>query len=224
MRMNMDTARMSIDPKLLTLTQWLSPAYPVGAFAWSHGLEAAIDAGWVWDAESLARWLEDILQSGSGWSDALWIAQAYRADTAQSLADIDAQARAYAPAAERLTEATRQGHAFAKVTRDVWNLDLPDALLPVALGRAAHLMGMDLEAVSALYLHAFASNLIAAAQRLMRLGQTDAQRVLTTLGPLCTEVASAASASGQADIFSNTFLSDIAAMRHETQQPRLFQS
>ncbi|MEL7216732.1 MAG: urease accessory protein UreF, partial [Pseudomonadota bacterium] len=44
---------MLTDPRLLTLTQWLSPAYPVGAFGWSHGLEAAIAEGWVSDAPSL---------------------------------------------------------------------------------------------------------------------------------------------------------------------------
>ncbi|WP_370399205.1 urease accessory protein UreF [Sulfitobacter sp. JB4-11] len=215
---------MNTDPKLLTLMQWLSPAYPVGTFAWSHGLEAAIATGWVRDGEGLKAWLTDILQSGSGWTDAVWIAQGFRAGTPAELTEVHTAARAFAPANERLVEAERQGRAFATVTRAVWAIDLPDGLLPVVLGRAARLMEMNVEAVTALYLQSFTSNLISAAQRLMPLGQTDGQRLLSRLAPTCTEVAAASNGVTMTELYSNTFLSDIAAMRHETLQPRLFQS
>jgi len=214
---------MPTDPRLLILTQWLSPAYPTGAFAWSHGLETAIAAGWVRDAQSLEGWLGDLLRDGSGRSDAVFIALAHGAGI-DDLAALDDTARAYAPSAERLREAERQGAAFANVTRAVWALDLPEMLLPVALGRAARLMTLPQTAVAALYLQGFASNLISAAQRLMPLGQTDAQAVLARLTPLCARVAAETATEAEADLFSNCFLSDIAAMRHETQQPRIFQS
>lgn len=223
MRMNTGPPRMSIDPRLLILTQWLSPAYPTGAFAWSHGLESAVGAGWVRDARTLEGWLEDVLCDGSGRSDAVFISLACHA-TGEALTGLDRTARAYAPSAERLCEAEKQGAAFARVTREVWSLDLPDLLLPVALGRAACLMNLPQEAVTALYLQAFASNLTAAAQRLMPLGQTEAQAVLARLTPLCARIADDTAFASEADLYSNSFLSDIAAMRHETQQPRLFQS
>ncbi|CUH75335.1 urease accessory protein UreF [Tropicibacter naphthalenivorans] len=209
---------MPIDANLLTLTQWLSPAYPVGAFAYSHGLEAAVAQAWVSDEASLQAWLTDIVTQGSGHTDAVWI---WRAFEAEDVAEVDALARAYQPSAERLREAERQGMAFARTTRDVWGLDLPDLLLPVALGRAARLKGMDPSAVTALYLHSFSSNLVSAAQRLMPLGQTRGQAVLAALTPICTQTAEAAQG---AEPFSNAFLSDIAAMQHETLEPRLFQS
>lgn len=222
--MTMATAPMPIDPRLITLTQWLSPAYPVGAFTWSHGLEAAIAQGWIGDTQALELWLADLLEHGSGRADAVWIALAYAAADSAELARLDASARAFAPAAERLREAERQGAAFARVTRKVWALDLPDAVLPVALGRAARLLDMDVEAVAALYLHSFAANLVSAAQRLMPLGQTGAQRILSGLGGACAATAAQAMQATPDDVWSNAFLSDIAAMRHETQQPRLFQS
>ncbi|MBV7396058.1 urease accessory protein UreF [Mameliella alba] len=211
-----------MDPRLLTLTQWLSPAYPVGGFAYSHGLESAVRAGWVTDAGSLRDWLEDILTEGSGKADALWIRLAWHGET--PAAELDALARAWQPARERLREADRQGAAFARVTAEVWRLDLPPMLLPVALGTAARQMGMAVEEVAALYLQSFAGNLVSAAQRLMPLGQTAAQAVLAELAPVCARVAADTEAQTLDDMVSCAFLSDVAAMKHETLEPRLFQS
>jgi urease accessory protein len=213
---------MPFDARLLTLTQWLSPAYPVGAFAYSHGLESAVHAGWVQDADTLEAWLADVLAEGSGRTDALWIWLAARGERPD--AELDALARAWQPARERLREADRQGAAFARVTAEVWALDLPPMLLPVALGAAARQTGMDTQGVAALYLQSFAGNLVAAAQRLMPLGQTEAQGVLARLTPLCAEIAAEAERLTLDDMASNAFLSDVAAMRHETLEPRLFQS
>lgn len=213
---------MPIDPRLLTLTQWLSPAYPVGGFAYSHGLETAVRQAWVHDAVTLEHWLRDVLAEGSGKADALWIWLAWRG--AHSAADLDEMARAWQPARERLREAERQGAAFARVTAEVWTLDLPPMLLPVALGAAARQMEIEPEAVAALYLQAFAGTLVSAAQRLMPLGQTAAQSVLARLSPLCAEIAAQTGRMTLDDMASNAFMSDIAAMKHETLEPRLFQS
>src|SRR6056297_4336357 len=223
-RMSTGPQPMPIDPRLLILTQWLSPAYPTGAFAWSHGLETAIAAGWVQDAETLEAWLGDLLCDGSGRSDAIFIAMAFRTRSTGALKALNDTAGAFAASAERLRESARQGAAFARVTREVWALDLPDLLLPLAIGRAARLMDLPQQPVAALYLQAFASNLTAAAQRLMPLGQTSAQRVLDRMSPVCAGIARETETAGVADLYSNCFLSDIAAMRHETRQPRIFQS
>lgn len=215
---------MPTDPRLLTLVQWLSPAYPLGAFAWSHGLETAVARGWVHDAATLHDWLTDILADGAGRADAVLIGLAYQVPDRAALRHLDATARALAPSAERLRETDRQGAAFARVTREVWQLDLPDCTLPVALGRAARLMDLPLGETAALYLHGFAGNLVSAAQRLMPLGQTRAQAVLAGLGPLCSDLSRQARTATRDDLWSHSFLPDIAAMQHETQQPRLFQS
>lgn len=215
---------MLTDARLLTLAQWLSPAYPVGGFAYSHGLESAVRAGWIADADGLRAWLADVLEHGSGRADAIWLHLAHGCGDDTELLALDAQARAFAPARERLREGTRQGAAFARTTADVWQLELPEVLLPLALGRAAQLTGMPPVPVAALYLHSFAGNLVAAAQRLMPLGQTAAQGVLADLTPLCTTVAESAAGAGLEDIASAAFISDVAAMKHETLEPRIFQS
>ncbi len=212
---------MLTDPRLLTLTQWLSPAYPLGSFAYSHGLETAIAEGWVSGAPSLKDWLTGVLDTGSGRTDAILLHLAFRAEDPT---EIDALAQAYAPSAERLRESTRQGAAFAKITRDVWKIDLPTLLLPVALGRAAALVDLPAPDTAALFLQSFTANLTSAVQRLMPIGQTAAQQVLAELTPLCAEIAIETADATEDDLASTAWLSDIAAMRHETLQPRLFQS
>lgn len=214
---------MPTDPRLLTLAQWLSPSFPIGAFAYSHGLEAAVQAGWVRDADALQEWLADVLTEGTGRSDAIWLRCAMGADGA-ALPALDAQARAFAASAERLREADRQGAAFAQTVNAVWGLDVPPVLLPLAVGAAARQAGIPEGEAVALYLHAFVSNLTSAAIRLVPLGQTEGQRVLAALIPLCTRIADETLGLTPGDIHSTCFLSDIAAMRHETLETRLFQS
>ena len=218
---NTDTRHMPIDAKLLTLTQWLSPSFPVGAFAYSHGVEQAIHQGWIQDAEDLESWLRSCLEQGSGRADAIWLRLGYAAD---DVTRIDAQARAFAASHERLREADRQGAAFCKTVNAVWGLDLPDLLLPVAVGCAAAKADLNPDDAASLFLQAFVVNLTAASMRLMPLGQTEAQRVLAALQPVHMAVADATRGATINDLHSNAFLSDIASMRHETLEPRLFQS
>lgn len=209
---------MSMSTDLLTLAQWLSPAFPVGAFAYSHGLETAIRDSDIADAADLQEWLETLLIQGSGRGDAILLMAAFRGE------DVNDLARAVAASAERIHESERQGAAFAATVRAVWGLDLPDLLYPVAVGRAAALKGLPCRPTAALFLQAFASNLVSAAVRLVPLGQTDGQRVLAALTPLCERVAIEAESATTDDLWSNAWGSDIAAMRHETMEPRLFQS
>ncbi len=217
------TTIMTTDP-ILTLAQWLSPAFPVGAFTYSHGLEALVDAGTVHDAASFTEWLSDTLQHGAGQNDVILLAHAYNADTVEALTEIDAFARALAPSAERLLETDQQGAAFARTASAIHDLDLTTLTYPVAVGRAAHLQNLPLPDTARLFLHAFAANLTSAATRLVPLGQTEAQATLTAVTPLCQDVADQAVTLSLDDIAASTFASDIASMRHETQYSRLFRS
>ncbi|MBB3984850.1 urease accessory protein UreF [Sagittula marina] len=140
------------------------------------------------------------------------------------MSELDALSGAYAASRERRREAERQGRAFALTTARVWNLDLKARFLPVVLGEAAFLLKLEAEALIALYLQSFVTNLVGAAQRLMPLGQTDAQAILAHLSPLCADVAKRALHADEGDVFSNGFGSDIAAMRHETMKTRVFQT
>ncbi|PUB18600.1 urease accessory protein UreF [Yoonia sediminilitoris] len=207
--------------RLLTLTQWLSPAFPVGAFAWSHGLERAVSAGHITQIHHLADWLTDVLARGAGRTDAILLHQAHLGDDLDALADL---AAALAPSRERRAETLQQGAAFAATTRAVWGLDLPDMAYPVAVGRAAGLMDMDAVPVAQVWLQAFASNLVQAATRLMPLGQTAAQKIVHDLQPLCVQIGQETANATLDDIGSATFAVDIASMQHATQHTRIFRS
>ena len=215
--------RMATSTDILTLTQWLSPSYPVGAFSYSHGLEWAIQAGQVTDAASFQDWLGQILNYGSGRNDAILLTCAYHAQP-DDVATIDEEARAFAPSRERLLETTAQGAAFCRTTQAIWGDSLPALTYPVALGHAARVHGFDPTLTCALYLHAFASNLVSAAIRLVPLGQTEGQAILTALAAQCQDIAVQSQDLSLDDLGGSTLLADIASMKHETQYTRLFRS
>lgn len=210
--------------QILTLTQWLSPAYPIGAFAYSHGLEAATDQGWVNDPAGLEAWLETVLDHGAGRSDALLIAAAYHAENAHDLRDIDKTARSFAASKERLLESDQQGASFAKITEIVWGGELAGLTYPVALGAASRQENLPLGLTQSLYLQAFLSNLIAAGQRLAPIGQTAGQQMQYRLSDRITAIVDAASNGDLTQLWSTSFLGEIASMKHETQYARIFRT
>lgn len=211
------------DPALI-LHRWLSPAYPVGAFAYSHGIEAAVAAGWLGDADQTGAWLRDVALHGAGRNDAILLAAAFRAETPERLVEIAELASALAPSANRRLETEAQGAAFARTTAQVHGIALEPAPYPVVLGRAARLMDLPLELTLRLYLLAFLSNLTSAAIRLVPLGQTDGQRILSALEPLCEALAAEAAPGDLDALGSCAVMSDIAAMRQEGLTTRLFRS
>ncbi|MGP3697390.1 urease accessory protein UreF [Rhodobacter sp. NSM] len=206
---------------LLSLVQWLSPAFPTGAFAYSHGLEWAISEGEVSNAASAERWIGDILRFGAGRTDAILLAHALKGHDLDDLADL---ARALAPSAERLRETEEQGAAFAATTSALTGRNLPPRPLPVAVGQAAAPLGLAVPEVLALTLHAFAANLVSAAVRFVPLGQTEGQAILAALHPLVEEIAREAAVAPLDAIGSAALRGDLAAMRHETQEVRIFKT
>lgn len=207
---------------LLSLMQWLSPAFPTGGYAYSHGLEWEIAAGTIRTAADLRLWLGSILTHGAGFQDAILLAHALLPD-----ADLDALtdlARALAPSAERLSETMEQGTAFARATAALAGRDLPARPLPVAVGQAAGGLGLPRQQVIALYLHAFTANLVSAAVRFVPLGQTEGQAVIAALHPLIEQIAASAETAELQDITTATLRADLAAMRHETMDVRIFKT
>lgn len=207
----------------LTLTQWLSPGFPVGAFAYSHGLEHVIDTGEIRDSQTLKTWLEDILHLGSARNDVILLTAAYHADAPQ-VAEIDATARAFAASHERLLETVDQGTAFARTVDDIWGTAIGPLCYPVAVGRAARARALPLPQTAEIYTHAFVANLVSAAVRLVPLGQTEGQALLAQCAPLIREVAEVGRTADLEDLASCCFASDIAAMQHETQYAKVFRT
>ncbi|PTX01940.1 urease accessory protein UreF [Pararhodobacter aggregans] len=209
---------------LLTLTQWLSPAFPTGAFAYSHGLERVVAEGKITDAATLQTWLEGILSHGAGWQDAVLLAVGLR--DGADLAALDALARALAPSAERLRETLDQGQAFARTVGALTGQTLAPRPLPVALAEALGNTALALPPalVIALYLQAFTGNLTTIAVRHVPLGQTEGQRVLARLAPLLTALAARAAGATLDDLGGAALAAELAAFEHETQDIRIFRT
>ena len=241
------------DAALLRLLAWLSPAFPTGGFAYSHGIEWAVEAGDVTNEPMLRDWLAGVLSHGAGRSDSILLHHAHRAAfDADMLADIAELAEAAAPCRERRRETLDQGTAFVLAvsawvpaphpqplpTRGRGVAASPSPLVgegrgggdwtaiayPVAVGALAGQHGIDAHAAACGYLQAFAANLISAAVRLVPLGQSAGLRVLAALEPVLLKTANDAARSTLDDIGGCAFRSDLAAMRHETQYTRLFRS
>ena len=219
---------------LVRLMTWLSPSFPVGAYSYSHGLEWAVETGTIRYAIQLTDWVGDLLRHASGWSDAVLFAESWRAasgDDIKRIVEIAELAAALAPSRERQLETMAQGEAFTKASAawpDVMSADLAKQGVPLAypIAVAVKAAGHDIALTDALtaYLHAFAANLVSAAVRLVPLGQSDGLKALAALEPVILEVAARAADAGFDAIGGTGFVSDIAAMKHETQYTRLFRS
>jgi urease accessory protein len=209
------------DSKLITVMQWLSPAFPIGGFAYSHGLEWAINKGYVSNREELQKWISDLLEYGSLKNDAILIKLVLQGSDPKEINEL---AMALCPASERLSETQLQGGAFCKIMREVWSLEIDDLTLPIALALAAKNESIDQNLVVPAYLHSFCSNLISVAMRLIPIGQTDGQKILRELSPLISDSVRAVAKSNKDDLGSACFLSDVSAMQHEYLQPRVFKT
>ncbi len=220
----------------LALFAWLSPAFPVGSFAYSHGLEWAHEAGDVRDAATLNEWLRDVMELGSWRSDAIIMACAHRAvavNDAAALYAVAELAAALSPSSERRLETVQQGNAFVLAARAAWpnkGLEMLAGVwpgpvaYPVALGVTAAGHDIELGYVTKAYGMTFVQNLTSAAIRLGVIGQTDGQRVIALLLPVVTDLAEGLCAGSIHEIGGCAYRSDLAAMRHETQYTRLFRS
>jgi urease accessory protein len=233
-----DGAAATLDPAALyRLMTWLSPAYPIGAFSYSGGIEWSVEAGDISNAATLRAWLAVMIGEGGGLCDAVFFANAYRAAAGcddAALRVVAELAIAFAPSKERHLETMAQGGAFLATTRAAWPalaLDRLAALaddgavaLPVAAGVACAGHGIALAPAIHCYVHALAANLISAGVRLIPLGQSDGQRVLAALEPVVAATAVRALATALDQVGGAAMRADLASMHHETQHTRLFRS
>lgn len=209
------------DAARLFLQQILSPAFPVGGFAWSQGLEWAMDQGAVTRA-TLPVWLADWLDHGTGRADALLVALALRSGADH--AALDDLACAACLTTERLTETQEQGAALTASLSALTGTALPPLTLPVAFGRACADLPLPAPEIVSAWLLAQAASLISTAVRFMPLGPLEGQRLLAVAHPAFMARAAWACAADQDALASATWGADIAAMRHETMTTRIFRS
>ena len=205
---------------------WLSPAFPIGGFAWSNGLETACQNGSVADVESLRGWIVTSLEQGAVYNDCILLAAAHRGDDA--ILEINDLALALTGAAERYQETTELGQAFLTAAQ-TWT-NQPDELAsgpiayPVSVGWVSAQNDIALNDVLLAFLQSIVSNQIQVALRLIRLGQQAGVKLLASLESTLIEQAQAAEHSTLDDLGSCSLAIDIASMNHENLPSRIFRS
>ncbi len=217
---------------------WLSPAFPVGAYSYSHGLEQAVEAGLVTDRLTLIAWIEGIVRFGAGRVDGMCLLAAHRAVAAadhERLLDVAELAAAMRGSAELALESMAQGTAFLKAIDSGWPYLSPAPALQsvgranvvvyaVAIGTVASLAGIDEATVLHAYLTAFCGNLVSAALRLAPIGQSDGIAALAALESAVGSAVERLRRTPFENLGSATLMVDCCSMKHETQETRLFRS
>ncbi|WP_026186835.1 urease accessory protein UreF [Ensifer sp. BR816] len=214
---------------LLRLVTWLSPAFPVGAFSYSGGLEQAVHDGLVANADDLRLWLETLVNHGPGWNDALLLAESYRGhDDPARLQAVAELAEALAGSRERHMETMLLGEAFLAAAghwpHPVLETFGSTAAYPVAVGAVAGAHRTGLEPTIAAFLNATMSSAVSVAIRCGVIGQRDGVGVVAGLEAGIAAVASRAARGSLDELGSAAIVADIASLKHETLHSRLFRS
>ncbi len=227
---------MSSDSALYKLQTWFSPSYPVGAYTYSHGLETAFETGLVTNVDEAIHWIGEVIASGNGFADAVFVYHSHAATGEKDfrqLSKIAEFASAFCGTAELRLESHSQGQAFmqtiGKVAPSVahaelkkrWHGPMPYS---VVVGALAGEHAIDAKATLIAYLHGFVANLSSALVRLVPLGQSDGQIIISSLGNCVLEAAQRAMKTRLEDVATSTLMVDILSMQHETQYTRLFRS
>lgn len=207
----------------------MSPAFPVGGFAWSAGLETAIAEGIVTDAGKTRVWLEGLLHHGGLMTDAILLCQAHRRTAAglcvEELAELSL---ALTAAGERQEELLQMGDAFIRAMA-AWPVQMPVSLpvpcpYPIAVGAIAAIHGIGIGDIALAFLTAQVQAQISVAVRLVPIGQIAGLEILAALEADIGALAISATTAGINDIGTIAYAADIAQMRHETLPIRIFRS
>lgn len=204
---------------MLTLQNWFSPAFPIGAFSYSGGLETAIASGAVHDRDSLAGWLHAMIRQGAIFTDAVFLR------TAMDGEDVNGLCLALCAGAERHQETTELGKAFSRVIRETQDVDLPEGLAyPVAVGMAAGRLGLAREATVAAFLQGACMSQISVAVRAVPIGQMDGQACLVELMSAIGTAAAQAMVTEVEAVGSFALAADLCTLEHETTEQRIYRT
>ena len=224
---------------LLRFQSWLSPAFPTGSYSYSHGIEWAVEAGWIDNRESLVDWLEADLRFGSGRNEAIFFSEAWRStrdNDCAKLFEIAELAAAFRGTAEFVLESSQQASACRATLRQVWPDRLLDSLsqflserhippaLAVVLGVRSAREGIPVSLALPAFLQSYIANLVTAGVRLVPLGQTDGQLAIAAFEQAVLATSAHAKEATIDDLGSAAFMVDLGSMAHETQYTRLFRS
>ncbi len=210
---------MELNSDIQILQNWFSPSFPIGSFAYSHGLETAIEDNVVSDSATLTDWVGFIIEYGSGRNDSFFLRASHEGENVNQLC-VNLSA-----GSERQLESLELGRAFTTVINKSYGLSLPTGLAyPVAVGTASKQLGLDLSLTLQSYLQGFASNLISVGVRSIPIGQLSGQNCLVKMFPVIKRLGTQLAATSSFELGSCAFIGDLVSIQHEKSIPRLYRT
>jgi urease accessory protein len=227
---------IATDLQLVRLLRLASPMLPVGAFSYSQGLESAVQLGWVSDEASVRTWLGDVLMFSVGTMEAPVWCRLYRAFTAENvaaLADWNDRLLSSRETQELRAESAQMGHSLRRLMEDSHEFGAGAMMALRAIREVAFATTFSVACADwhiaeraglTAYLWTWLENQVAAAMKIVPLGQLAGQRLLAALQPQLVNVAQQALSADDEDLSSFAPGLAIASCLHETQYSRLFRS
>jgi urease accessory protein len=217
----------------LRLMQLISPALPIGGFTYSQGLEYAVEAAWVRDLPSLQDWLQGLIEDSVACLEIPVLARLYHACVSRDVDAIDRWGRFLLASRETRELRLEEQQRARALTRLLTDLDIPEArywqsslhccqAAPYAL--AVVNWGIPLGDAALGYAWSWLENMVAAAIKLVPLGQTDGQRVQLALAESLPRAVQRGLALEDDQIGASAPAMALASSLHETQYTRLFRS
>ena len=219
--------------ELLRLMQLSSPMLPVGAFAYSQGLEYAVDSGWVTDEDSVAEWIIGLLNHSHANLDVPILARLYdgwKEDDKEAIRYWNDYLFASRETSELQAEERQLSQALCRLLSDLgiaeaanWiNYPRRTFLLPFSLGGSY--WRIYLQDLASGYLWAWSENQVLAAIKSIPLGQTAGQKILSKIVAEIPKIVHSSLLLKDEDIGFSPVGQGIASAQHETQYSRLFRS
>jgi urease accessory protein len=214
----------------LRLLQLASPSLPVGAYSYSQGLEAAVEARVVTDAASAQRWIGDVLELSLASMEApvlLRLIEAWSANDLESVHRWNEEFIASRETAELRAETLQMGYSMSRLLKDLdvaMTMDHAELSYPAAFAYAIAYWKIDAREALSAYLFSWIENQVLAALKSVPLGQTEGQRMLLALAEEVPAAIERALALGDDDLCNFAPGLAILSARHETQYTRIFRS
>jgi len=210
---------MELNSDIQILQNWFSAGFPIGSFAYSHGLETVIEDKVVTDPATLTAWIEFILKYGSCHNDGLFLKAAHKGE------DLNQLCLSLSAGKERELETLELGQAFTMAVTKTHGLSLPKGLAyPIAIGMASAQLRMNLRLTLQSYLQSFAANLVSVGVRSIPIGQIAGQQCLVQMFPAIKRLGSQLLETHLTELGSCTFIGDMMSIRHESAVPRLYRT
>ena len=199
------------------LQVWFSSSFPIGSYAYSHGLEALIDDKKIKNKDDVKEFLDALLFYGTLRNDYIFMKSIYKGD------EINQLILASASSKERQIEMIDMGNSFRKIMKDSWELSLPENTSFIyCLAKAGLHFNIKFDDLIKFYLQSFISNLINVCVKHIPMSQKDGQSLNVIFINQIQEFLSHSDKLTLKDIGTTFFIGDIFAIKHEYLDSRIY--